>query len=82
MEKNHEAYSEAYMEEVKVQIKQVETLVQELLGSIQTSTTVFESLHQQISSMVVVLTKLESCEYIKIQLKLEECESCHNEINP
>ncbi|XP_014066441.1 olfactomedin-4 isoform X1 [Salmo salar] len=93
MEKNPNAYSEAYMQEVKVQIKQLEALVQELLGSIQTSTTVFESLHQQISSMVVVVTKLERYdknlvlvtrrEYINIQLKLEECEKRHNEIfNP
>lgn len=38
------------MQEVKVQIKQVETLVQELLGSIQTSTTVFKSLYQQVTT--------------------------------
>ncbi|KAK6304407.1 hypothetical protein J4Q44_G00249930 [Coregonus suidteri] len=93
MEKNPDAYSEAYMQDVKVQIKQVEALVQELLGSVQTSTTVFESLHQQISSMVVVVTKLERYdknlvlvtrrEYINIQIKLEECERRHNEIfNP
>ncbi|XP_021440494.2 olfactomedin-4 [Oncorhynchus mykiss] len=93
MEKNPGAYSDAYMQEVKVQIKQLEALVQEFLGSIQTSTTVFESLHQQISSMVVVVTMLERYnknlvlvnhrEYINIQLKLEECEKRHNEIfNP
>uniref|UniRef100_A0A4W5QGA0 Olfactomedin 4, tandem duplicate 1 n=1 Tax=Hucho hucho TaxID=62062 RepID=A0A4W5QGA0_9TELE len=87
MEKNPDAYSEAYMQEVKVQIKQLEALDLHFWSS------GCLSVFSQISSMVVVVTKLERYdknlvlvtrrEYINIQLKLEECERRHNEIfNP
>ena len=49
MEKNPGDYNEVVMEEVKVEIKQVEALVKELEGSINISTDVFMSLHDQVS---------------------------------
>lgn len=48
MEKIPDAYNEAQMEAVKVQIKQVEALVIELQTSVESSTTVFKSLHVQV----------------------------------
>ncbi|XP_029900771.1 olfactomedin-4 [Myripristis murdjan] len=94
MEKNPGSYNNAHTEDVKIEIKQVEALIVELQSSIQGSTTVFESLHEQIAAMVETLTRLEKTydknvvlatrrEYIKVQLQLEECERRHQELfNP
>uniref|UniRef100_A0A673BDR9 Olfactomedin-4-like n=1 Tax=Sphaeramia orbicularis TaxID=375764 RepID=A0A673BDR9_9TELE len=94
MEKNPDAYNDADIDDVKVEIKQVEALIKELQISIQGSTTVFESLRVQITVMVSTLDKLEKTydknlvlvkrrEYIKVQLQLEECEKRHQELfNP
>lgn len=49
MEKNPDAYTDADMDEMKVEIKQVEALIKELQLSIRGSTIVFESLHVQVS---------------------------------
>lgn len=49
MEKNPDAYNDADLEDTKVEIKQVEALIKELQLSITGSTTVFESLHIQVS---------------------------------
>lgn len=48
MEKNPDAYNDADLDDVKVEIKQVEALIKELKDSIRVSTTVFESLHVQV----------------------------------
>ncbi|XP_017267439.1 olfactomedin-4 [Kryptolebias marmoratus] len=91
MEKNTDDYNDADFEEVKVEIKQVEALVKDLLVSINGSTTVFSSLHAQITVMVATLNRLEKTydknlvlvtrrEYIKLQLQLEECERRHQEL--
>ncbi|XP_075304766.1 olfactomedin-4 [Odontesthes bonariensis] len=94
MEKNPDDYSEADLEGMTVQIKQVEALIKELQLSINGSTTVFESLRVQITVMVDTLDRLEKVydknlvlvtrrEYIKVQLQLEECERRHQELfNP
>ncbi|XP_078134262.1 olfactomedin-4 [Sander vitreus] len=94
MEKNPDAYKDADMDEMKVQIKQVEALIKELQLSIRGSTTVFKSLRVQITAMVGTLNRLEKTydknvvlvtrrEYIKVQLQLEECERRHQELfNP
>lgn len=94
IEKNPDDYSDADLEEIKVEIKQVEALVKELQLSIKGSTTVFESLRVEITAMVTKLDSLEKTydknfvlatrrEYLKIQLELEECEKRHQEIfNP
>ncbi|KAG8013658.1 Olfactomedin, partial [Nibea albiflora] len=94
IEKNPDDYNEADMDEVKVEIKQVEALIKELQTSITGTTTVFESLHVQITAMVETLDRLELTydknmilvtrrEYIKVQLQLEECERRHQELfNP
>ncbi|XP_038585235.1 olfactomedin-4-like [Micropterus salmoides] len=94
MEKDPDAYNDADIDEIKVQIKQVEALIIELQLSIRGSTTVFESLRVQITAMVATLDRLEKTydknmvlvtrrEYIKVQLQLEECERRHQEIfNP
>ncbi|XP_056151344.1 olfactomedin-4 [Lampris incognitus] len=94
MEKNPDSYTEAHLQDVKVEIKQVEALIVELQASIQGSTTVLESLRVQVNAMVVTLTKLEKThdknlvlvtrrEYTNIQLQLEECERRHQELfNP
>lgn len=94
IEKNPDDYDDADLEAIKVEIKQVEALIQELQLSIKSSTTAFESLHVEITTMVSTLDKLEKTydknlvlvtrrEYIKIQLQLEECERRHQEIfNP
>lgn len=50
MEKNPDDYSEADTSEIKVEIKQVEALINELQLSINVSTTVFESLRVQVKS--------------------------------
>ena len=50
MEKNTDDYSEANMSEIKVEIKQVEALINELQLSINVSTTVFQSLRVQVKS--------------------------------
>lgn len=49
MEKDSDSYNDADLDEVKVKIKQVEALIKELKLSIGSSTTVFESLHAQVS---------------------------------
>lgn len=49
MEKNPDAYNDADIEEIKVEIKQVEALIKELQLSINGSTIVFESLRVQVS---------------------------------
>lgn len=94
LEKNPDDYNEAVLEGIKVEIKQVEALIQDLQLSIKSSTTVFESLYVEITAMVVTLDALEKTydknlvlvtrrEYIKIQMQLEECERRHQEIfNP
>lgn len=48
IEKNPDDYKEADMTEIKIKIKQVEALIKELQVSINSSTTVFESLHVQV----------------------------------
>lgn len=50
MEKNPDAYNDVDIDEIKVEIKQVEALIKELQLSIRGSTTVFESLHVQVSA--------------------------------
>ena len=55
MEKNPDDYSEADLEEITVEIKQVEALIKELQLSINGSTNVFESLRVQ------VCPELQSC---------------------
>lgn len=49
MEKDSKSYNDADLDEIKVKIKQVEALIKELKLSIGSSTTVFESLHVQVS---------------------------------
>ncbi|KAF7670208.1 hypothetical protein LDENG_00043480 [Lucifuga dentata] len=94
VEKNPDAFNDADLDEIKVQIKQVEALIAELQVSIKASTTVFVSLRVEITAMITKLDELEKTydkntvlvtrrEYIKIQLQLEECERRHQEIfNP
>ncbi|KAM9842959.1 olfactomedin-4 [Aulostomus maculatus] len=94
MEKDPDAYNNADIDDVKIEIKQVEALIQELQLSIRSSTSLFESLRAQIAAMVEALDKLEEThdknlvlatrrEYIKIQAQLEECERRHQELfNP
>ncbi|XP_034015902.1 olfactomedin-4 isoform X2 [Thalassophryne amazonica] len=94
VEKNPDAYNDAYFEEVKVKIKQVEALIAELQVSIKSSTMIFESLRVQIKSLETTLNELEMTydkntvlmtrrEYIMVQLQLQECERRYQEIfNP
>ncbi|XP_057716301.1 olfactomedin-4-like [Corythoichthys intestinalis] len=94
LEQNLVANSEATLENMEVKIKQVEALIEELQLSFKSSTTVFQSLHQEITVMVKSLDKVEKThdknlvlktrrEYIKIQIELEECERRYQEIfNP
>lgn len=49
MEKDPDSYNDADLDEIKIKIKQVEALIKELKLSIGSSTTVFESLHVQVS---------------------------------
>lgn len=49
MEKNPDAYNDADMDDIKVEIKQVEALIKELQLSIRGSTAVFQSLRVQVS---------------------------------
>lgn len=48
MEKDPDAFNEAYVENIKVQIKQVEALVIELQSSVQGSAVVFKSLRETV----------------------------------
>ncbi|XP_061087427.1 olfactomedin-4 [Conger conger] len=93
MEKDPDSYNELHMQEVKTKIKQVEVLITELQGSIQVSASSLKIISQEISSMITVLSHLESFdtnrvlvtrrEYIELQLNLEACERRYNEIfNP
>ncbi|XP_053192079.1 olfactomedin-4-like [Scomber japonicus] len=94
MENNPHHYNDVDMVNIKVEIKQVEALIKELQLSIRGSTSLFESLHVQITAMVGTLTELEKTydknsilatrrEYIKVQLQLDECERRHQELfNP
>lgn len=50
MEKDPDAYNDADIDEVKVEIKQVEALIKELQLSIRGSTAIFESLRVQVSA--------------------------------
>lgn len=52
MERNSDDYSDADFEEVKIKIKQVEALIQELQISINGSITVFTSLHVQVGHVL------------------------------
>ncbi|XP_026871166.2 olfactomedin-4 [Electrophorus electricus] len=94
MENNPDSYNELQIQELKIQIKQIEALSLELQTSLEVSSTVLIGIRKEITSMIVVLTQLETTydknlllvtrrEYIKLQQKLEECERQHNEIfNP
>ncbi|KAJ8341532.1 hypothetical protein SKAU_G00338230 [Synaphobranchus kaupii] len=93
MENDPDSYNVLHMQEVKTEIKQVEVLIIELQGSIQVSSSSLKIISQEVSSMIGVLSQLESFdtnrvlvmrrEYTKLQLKLEECESRYDEIfNP
>ncbi|KAK0151443.1 Olfactomedin-4 [Merluccius polli] len=94
MEKDPEAFNEAYTESIKVQIKQVEALVVELQSSVHGSFAVFEYIRETVTSMTSTQTRLEAKydknrvlqtrrDYIKIQLQLEECERRYQQIfNP
>ncbi|CAL8272506.1 unnamed protein product [Merluccius merluccius] len=94
MEKDPEAFNEAYTESIKVQIKQVEALVVELQSSVHGSFAVFEYIRETVTSMMSTQTRLEAKydknrvlqtrrDYIKIQLQLEECERRYQQIfNP
>ncbi|KAG5857572.1 hypothetical protein ANANG_G00020880 [Anguilla anguilla] len=91
MEKD--SYNELHIQELKIEIAQVKVLITELQGSIQVSASSLKIISQEISSTIVILNQLESFdtnrvlvtrrEYVKLQLKLEECERRYNEIfNP
>ncbi|CAL8295326.1 unnamed protein product [Arctogadus glacialis] len=91
MEGDPEAVNDTQTESMKIQIKQAEALVVELQSLVQASAAVFESLRETVTSQMSTLTQLEEehdknrvletrREYIKIQLKLEECERRHQEI--
>ncbi|MBN3317214.1 OLFM4 protein, partial [Atractosteus spatula] len=90
MEKDPDKYTELQFELLKIEIKQLEALITELKGSIQTSSSIFTSLHLEISNMTVIATHLESYdkngvlatrrENAKLQQKLEECERWQNEL--
>ncbi|XP_053489097.1 olfactomedin-4 [Ictalurus furcatus] len=94
MENDPDSYTEVQIQEVKIQIKQIEALIVELQASIEISSTVLVSIRKELTAMIVILTQLETTydknlvlltrrEYIKLQQKLEECESRYNEIfNP
>ncbi|XP_077395266.1 olfactomedin-4 [Festucalex cinctus] len=94
LEKKPDANSDATLESMEVKIKQVEALIEELKLSFQSSSTVFESLRLEITTMVKTLDQLEKThdknlvlvtrrEFIKLQMELEECERRHQEIfNP
>ncbi|XP_061552903.1 olfactomedin-like [Phycodurus eques] len=94
LEKKPDDNSDATLESIEVKIKQVEALIQELQLSFKSSTSIFQSLHQEITVMVKTLDQLEKThdkhlvlqtrrEYIQIQMELEECERRHQEIfNP
>ncbi|KAI4872459.1 hypothetical protein NFI96_021053 [Prochilodus magdalenae] len=94
MEEDPDSYSELEIQEVKIQIKQAEALILELQQSVQMSSSVLVTIREEITLMIVELTRLETKydknlvlvtrrEYIKLQQKLEECERRHNEIfNP
>uniref|UniRef100_A0AAR2JGB9 Olfactomedin-like domain-containing protein n=1 Tax=Pygocentrus nattereri TaxID=42514 RepID=A0AAR2JGB9_PYGNA len=49
MEDDPDSYSELYIQEVKIQIKQVEALILELQASIQTSYTVLITIHKEVT---------------------------------
>ncbi|XP_061780377.1 olfactomedin-4 [Nerophis lumbriciformis] len=94
LEKKTDTNNDATLEDLEVKIKQVEALIKELQLSFKSSTTVFESLHQEITLIVETLDQMEKThdrnlvlltrrEYIKIQMELEECERRHQELfNP
>ena len=61
MEKDPDAFNEAYIESIKVQIKQVEALVVELQLSVQGSATVFKVLRETVRlKFVLVFHKIIS----------------------
>ncbi|XP_029973319.1 olfactomedin-4-like [Salarias fasciatus] len=91
LEKSRGDHNEAELEEVKVEIKLVEALINELLLSMKSSTAVFDSLHQQTTVAVETLDRLEETydknrvlaarrDYIEVALQLAECEDRYQEI--
>ncbi|XP_062862807.1 olfactomedin-4 [Trichomycterus rosablanca] len=94
IENDPDSYTQGQIEDVKILIKQLEALIMELQASIMISTEVLISIRKEVTTIIVVLTRLEATydknlvlitrrEYIKLQQKLEECERRHNEIfNP
>lgn len=54
VEKNPDAYDDADIDEIKVEIKQVEALVAELQLSIKGSTTVFQSLRVEVNNQLQI----------------------------
>ncbi|KAM9777595.1 olfactomedin-4 [Neosynchiropus ocellatus] len=94
MEESPHGYDGGDFEDVRVEIKQVEALVEELQLSIKTTGTRLESIRAQVTAMVQTLTRLEKTfdknlvlqtrrEFVKLQVELEECENRYQEIfNP
>lgn len=48
MENDPDSYTEVHIQEVKIQIKQIEALIVELQASIEISSTVFVSIHEEV----------------------------------
>uniref|UniRef100_A0A672G7S8 Si:ch211-173a9.6 n=1 Tax=Salarias fasciatus TaxID=181472 RepID=A0A672G7S8_SALFA len=85
LEKSRGDHNEAELEEVKVEIKLVEALINELQASMKSSTAVFDSLHQQVRHQLeetydknrVLAARRD---YIEVVLQLAECEDRYQEI--
>ncbi|XP_066550494.1 olfactomedin-4 [Amia ocellicauda] len=89
MEKDPNKMTELELENLKIEIKQVEALIAELRGSVQTSSPTFHILQAEIHNVTTSLTQLESYDknkvlelrrkYAELQQDIVECEELQDE---
>lgn len=70
MEKDPEAFNEAYIESIKVQIKQVEALMVEVQSSFLGSSAVFMSIRETVSLMKISCLKIRSLKVVPKVVRL------------
>ncbi|GCB68447.1 hypothetical protein scyTo_0012285 [Scyliorhinus torazame] len=87
MENSEETFTKLDFELLRVELKEMERLITELMQSVQGNNLVFETLFEEIRNMAAIVNQLEHYdknvllmrrEIKKLQQRLEECQQLHN----
>ncbi|XP_067848290.1 olfactomedin-4-like [Heptranchias perlo] len=88
MENNEDTFTKLDFELLRVELKEMERLITELMQSVQGDTHVFDMLFEEIQNMTAIVNQLEHYnknnvllmrrEIKRLQQRLEECQKLHN----